>query len=150
MRWIFWMVYLSSLFLIALSWVCLIFYSDFFSYSRAASCFFKCLSSFSLSTILLMSYLLSRFFLKRAISCLFFWMRLYWSLSYFLSYWTRSSSSIALDGLFFFFFLYRSFYKISSIFTASSFNWDLSLMCWSTNLALEALSVIIFVLIDLI
>lgn len=128
-RWIFCIVSLSSLFLIALSWVCLIFSRDFFYCSKASSCFFKCLSSFYLSTILLMSYLLSRFFLSLAIYCLFFWIRIYWSLSYFLSYWTRSSSSMGLFGLFFFFFLSRSFYRISSILTASSLSWDLSLMC---------------------
>lgn len=130
---IFYAVSLSSPLLMALSWVFLIFSRASFSYSKFWSCFFKCLSSFSFSTILLISYLLSRFLLNLAISVLFFWILLYCSLSSFLSSATRSSYSAELTT-FFFFFLSFSFSTISSILTASSLSCPFSLVCCSMSL----------------
>lgn len=127
-------VYLSSLFLSAFSCAFLIFYKDSFSSSKALSWPFRCFSSFSFSTILLISYLLSKFLRSLVISALFFWMRTSCSFSYFFSSMTLSSSS-NWPAVCFFFLRSRSFSAISSILAASSLSWPLSLTCCSISLA---------------
>lgn len=134
MRVILFAVYLSSLFFRAFSCALLIFSRDSFSSYRAFNCPLRCLSSFSFYTILFISYLLSKFLLNLVISALFFWMRISWSLSYFFSSMTRSSSS-SCPAVCFFFLRSRSFSAISSILVASSLSCPLSLTCCYINLA---------------
>lgn len=117
----------------ALSCVLRIFSRASFSSSRPWSCFLRCLSSFSFSVILLISYLLSRFRRRRPISFLFFWILVSCYLSSFFSSVTRSSSSAPLARCFLF-LRYFYFFTISSILEANYLSWFFSFTCWSTSL----------------
>ena len=126
-------VSVSSALLAAFYWVLRIFSNDYFSFYKVYNCFNKCFNSFSLSTILFMSYLWSIFFRKRAISFLCLFILIY---CYFISCFSSTilSSSSALFPCIFFFFLSRYFSKISSILMASSLSWPFNFRCWSTSL----------------